>query len=222
MCLVLMLFVLDGSKVKGFGTIHRYEDVEIFKKEEDIMIGLKRRQNMRKIGFGIIIAVLVIVLITGSSMATSIAQDCITFDPEQATVVTENGTWWIVEGDHFRMDFDHEVEEAEQALEIIKYYGMNSRCFVGRPDPSMEYWLVNGNAPEGAMEGEDAIYFNPSALEVKQIQGRWKIVEGDHWLMDFDQQEGEARLALDIILMYDFSYMCYVGRPDPSMVYFRK
>jgi hypothetical protein len=46
-----MFLVLDRSKVKGFGTMHPYEDIEIFKKEEDIVIGLKRRQNMRKIGW---------------------------------------------------------------------------------------------------------------------------------------------------------------------------
>ena len=199
-----------------------YEDIEIFKKEEDIVIGLKRRQNMRKIGFGVVIAVLLIVLITKTSMATSIAQDCITFDPERLTVENINGNWKIVEGNHWLMDFDQEEGEARQALKIIKYYGMDSHCFVGRPNPSMEYWLVNGNAPAGPIEGEDAISFNPSALEVKQIQNRWKIVEGNHWLMDFDQEEGEARQALDIIVMYDFSNMCYVGRPDPSMVYFRK
>lgn len=72
------------------------------------------------------------------------------------------------------------------------------------------------------MRGEDAIPFNPSNLEVQRVRGRWKIVEGNHWLMDFDQHEGEARQSLSNILRYGFRYICFVGRPDPSMTYFRR
>jgi hypothetical protein len=71
------------------------------------------------------------------------------------------------------------------------------------------------------MSGEDAIGFNPDNLEVQRVRGRWKIVEGNHWLMDFDQQQDEARQSLSYILRYGFRYICFVGRPDPSMIYFR-
>jgi hypothetical protein len=87
----------------------------------------------------------------------------------------------------------------------------------------MEYYLdKRGEAPEGPMDGEDCIFFNPANLEVLFIQGRWKIVEGNSWLMDFDQNEDEARQALDYILLHGFRFICFVGRPNPSMTYFRK
>jgi hypothetical protein len=149
-------------------------------------------------------------------------RDCISFNPNLAKVQEAGGRWKIVVDGMWLLDFGRNQGEAKQALNIIQHYGMNSQCFVGRPYPSMEFYLVNGETPQGGMTGEDAIPFNPANLEVQYVRGRWKIVEGNHWVMDFDQQEGEARQALSYILRYGFRYICFVGRPDPSMTYFRK
>jgi hypothetical protein len=148
--------------------------------------------------------------------------DCIAFDPNRASVVLARRRWKIVVGRMWLLDFGSSKREADQSLKIIQHYGLNSQCFVGRPHPSMEFYLVNGRAPEGPMRGEDAIAFNPSNLEVQRVRGRWKIIEGSHWLMDFDQHEEEARQSLSYILRFGFRYICFVGRPDPSMTYFRK
>jgi hypothetical protein len=67
---------------------------------------------------------------------------------------------------------------------------------------------------------EDCIGFNPSKLKVDYIQGRYKIVEGSNWLMDFGNNKAEATTSLQIIQKYGFNQQCFVGRPDPSMQYF--
>ncbi|MGP1387954.1 MAG: trypsin-like serine peptidase [Thainema sp.] len=149
-------------------------------------------------------------------------RDCIPFNPSNAKVVQVRRRWKIEVDGMWLLDFGSQRNEAEQALKIIQHYGMNSQCFVGRPHPSMEFYLVKGQAPEGAFPGEDALPFKPQNLLVERVQGRWKITEGNHWLMDFDQQEDEARQALSYILRYGFRYICFVGRPAPSMTYFRK
>ncbi len=118
-------------------------------------------------------------------------------------------------------DFGNKESEARQALKIIKHYKMNSQCFVGRPGPSLEYYLVNGKAPVGAMPGEDAVPFDPNNAQVTNIGGRWKIVDGTHWILDFAEKKVEADTALKIIKKYKFSYICFVGRPGASMTYFR-
>lgn len=156
-----------------------------------------------------------------ADLVPSNLHDCIPFDPGQAAVVQAQGRWKIAVGGMWMLDFGSKKSEADQALKVIQDYGLNSQCFVGRPHPSMEYYLVDGQAPAGPMPGEDAIGFNSQALEVQRVRGRWKIVEGNRWLMDFDQQEDEARQALSNILRYGFRYICYVGRPNPSMTYFR-
>lgn len=157
-----------------------------------------------------------------ASLVSRNEHDCIPFDQARAQVVEARGRWKIAVGQMWLLDFGSSKGEAEQALKIIKHYGMNSQCFVGRPHPSMEFYLVNGQAPEDPMPGEDSIGFNPPNLEVQRVRGRWKIVEENHWLMDFDQHDDEARQALSYILRYGFRYICFVGRPHPSMTYFRK
>ena len=39
---------------------------------------------------------------------------------------------------------------------------------------------------------EDCIPFNPATIEVKEIDGRWKIVDGSHWMFDFGSNKAEA------------------------------
>jgi hypothetical protein len=43
-----------------------------------------------------------------------------------------------------------------------------------------------------------------------------------HAMLDFDQNKSEAWTALRIIWKYDFNYICFVGRPNPPMMYFRR
>ena len=149
-------------------------------------------------------------------------EDCIGFNPAKIEVKKVSGSWKIVEGSHWILDFGSNEAEARQALRIIKHYGMNRHCFVGRPDPSMDYWLVDGKAPAGSMVGEDCSGFNPAKIEVKKVSGSWKIVEGSHWILDFGSNEQEARTAFEIIRKYGFQFICFVGRPNPSMTYFRR
>jgi len=77
----------------------------------------------------------------------------------------------------------------------------------------MMYWLnAQGKAPSGLMAGEDAIPFNPGTIAVEQIGQRWKVADGNNWLLDFGPAEGNAKAALYFIKKYDFKYICFVGR----------
>lgn len=148
--------------------------------------------------------------------------DFIPFNPANALVEQINSRWKITVGSMIMLDFGSKRDEAEKALAIIQHYNMNCQCFVGRPHSSMEFFLVNGEAPQGTMANEDCIGFNPQNLLVQKIRGRWKVADGSLWLLDFDQKEDEARQALSYILRYGFRYICFIGRPNASMTYFRK
>jgi hypothetical protein len=39
------------------------------------------------------------------------------------------------------MSFGTRGNEARRAEEVIRHYRLNRHCFVGRPNPSMNYWL---------------------------------------------------------------------------------
>ncbi len=152
----------------------------------------------------------------------ALQEDCLSFNPNTTAVKNINGSWKIVDGNHWMFDFGNKKNEAYRALKIIKHYGMNQSCFVGRPDPSFQYMLVSGKAPKGGIPGEDCISFNPNTIQVKKISGRWKIVDGNHWMFDFGNKKAEAEKAFAVIKKYGFTRSCFVGRPDPSFLYLRK
>lgn len=148
-------------------------------------------------------------------------EDRLSFDNSCLRIVAEAGGRYLLTDGRSRMKVFPNRGEAEQALRIIRHYRFNSRGFVGRPGPSLEYWLKDDRAPVGSLPGEDAIRFNPRRLEVKHVQGSWKIVEGNCFLISFPNQ-AEATEALDVIRRYGFTHLCYVGRPNPSMTYLRR
>jgi hypothetical protein len=162
------------------------------------------------------------------SNAITIAQpqfqeDCIAFNPDNTAVQNVNGRWTIVEnGNHLMFNFEGDREKAEQSLRTIKRYRMNQSCFVGRPQPSFQYLLVNQAAPVGAMRGEDCIPFNPVTTKVSRINNRWKIVDGNHWMFDFEGNQAEAERSLSVIQKYGFNQSCYVGRPNAKFSYLRR
>jgi len=151
-----------------------------------------------------------------------LGQDCIRVDGSRLELRRRGGRWLIVAGDTLLKKFGARRDEARQALRVLRHYRIDRQCFVGRPKPSLEYYLSGDVAPRGAMPGEDCIGIDPRVVEAQQIGGRWKIVEGRHWLMDFGTQSTEARQALRIIKRYGFTRQCFVGRPHPSLTYWRR
>lgn len=149
-------------------------------------------------------------------------EDCIAFDPAHAAVKQAQGHWKVAAGNMWLMDFGANKAKADQALSVIRKYRLNKQCFVGRPNPSMQYYLSGNSAPADGMAGEDCIAFNPRNIQVKQAQGRWKIADGNSWLLDFEGNQAEAQQAHAIINKYGFSRICYVGRPNAPMTYFRR
>ena len=156
-----------------------------------------------------------------SSQSLSFSQDCIAFDSNAAQVRRYSSSWKLVAGTLWLRDFGDNEEQAQRALQIIQHYGLNRQCFVGRPNPSLEYYLADGRAPAGSLSGEDCTSFDPARLEIKRAGGRWKIAEADHWLLDFGNSRTEAERALEIIHAFGFTHLCWVGRPDPSFTYLR-
>jgi hypothetical protein len=148
--------------------------------------------------------------------------DCIPFDWRDVRVRNVSGSWKLVERGNWMLDFGNNSVGANTARSIIRRYRMTKQCFVGRPNASMQYWLRGNQAPVGPFQSEDCVRFNPARIEVRQVRGSWKIVEGSHWIMDFGANRAEAEEALAIVNQYGFRRMCFVGRPNPPMTYFRR
>ncbi|MEM9920986.1 MAG: hypothetical protein AAF990_22995 [Bacteroidota bacterium] len=159
------------------------------------------------------------------SVRPAVKEDCVKVDYRTAKLRCIKGNWTIVDGPqgrHAAFSFGNKVKEARKALRIIKQYKVTQSCFVGRPGPSLEYLLRQGKAPTGAIAQEDCVSFNPRTIKVKRINGRYKIVDGSHWVFDFGNSKAEAVKSLNIIKKHGFTKSCYVGRPGPSFEYMRK
>lgn len=149
-----------------------------------------------------------------------VSEVCLPFDP-QALRLERDGERFLMTDGRSRMKLFRDAREARRALSLIRRYETDAHCFIERPDPRLEYFLVDAEAPSGAADGEDCIAFDPDALEVRQVGGRTVLAEGDHYVLSFPNA-GEARQALGVIREHRFRFVCFVGRPDPSMVYMRE
>lgn len=151
--------------------------------------------------------------------------DCVGFNSNNLVVQAKNGKFIIVDGAHYLFAFDSRAE-ANKSLSILKAYNGTKSCFVGRPGPSMNYFLSNGDsAPQGYFQGEDCISFNPATVRVENVNGQgnhYRIVSGHMWMLDFGDKRFEAGRALRVIRDLGFTKQCFVGRPGPSFSYWRK
>ncbi len=147
-------------------------------------------------------------------------EDCLAFDPQRLDLKAESGRYLLTDG-RSRMKVFPDRKEARRAIKIIKRYNLDQHCFVGRPDPSMEYWTAHGEAPAGALAGEDCIGFDPNRLQIKREGAQWLMTDGRSRMRIFPSRR-EAEQALAVIKKYGFTKTCYIGRPDPAMTYFRK
>jgi hypothetical protein len=69
---------------------------------------------------------------------------------------------------------------------------------------------------------EDCAGFSALNAKIVQIDGHWKIVDGNYWIFDFGSRENEARRALMVIRHYRLNRYCFVGRPEPSFAYMKR
>jgi hypothetical protein len=152
----------------------------------------------------------------------SFDQDCLGLDPGAIEVEEDDsGGYRIVEGNSILLAFD-ELGNANRTRDVIQHYGFTQQCFVGRPDPPMAYWLVDGAPPVrdgGGLDSEDCLELDPDAIEVSEDgSGGYRIVEGSSILLAFDEL-GNANRTRDVIQHFGFTQQCFVGRPDPPMTY---
>jgi hypothetical protein len=152
-------------------------------------------------------------------LGSLIQEDCISFEGGLAIVEYIQGSWKIVVGNIWLLDFGDNQQEAIQSLNIIQYYGFNQQCFVGRPNPPMEYFLVNGQSPSGPFSGENCIGFNLDAMKTDDSKGWWRLSDGSTSLFYFGDQEAQAQNALQIINRHQFTHFCWVGE---NLAYFRQ
>ena len=112
---------------------------------------------------------------------------------------------------------------AIKSRDIIKHYGLNQNCYVGRPNAPMQYFKISGAYPSGSYPGQDAIAINPYNVQAKLVNGRWKVVDCNMWILDFGTNtatnQANAATAAALIKNNNLRSQCFVGRPNAPMMY---
>jgi 2-haloacid dehalogenase len=67
---------------------------------------------------------------------------------------------------------------------------------------------------------DDCLVLRPDAVQVQHVGGDWKLVDGSQQVLDFGASQANAERAQAVVAHYRFDRICFVGRPDPPMMYF--
>ena len=149
--------------------------------------------------------------------------DCLPFNLQSVQAKQIDGRWKIVDGDHYIVDFDSVRNNAIKSVSAMEYYKMNQICFVGRNSGRpMVFFLSDWKAPEGKIDDEDSMIFDPEQVRAEQIDGNWKLTCGSQALEDFGYDENSARESVQQVKYYGFTRKCLFGMPGPRLHYYVK
>ncbi len=148
------------------------------------------------------------------------AENLITFDPRTVELHWVDNRWHLHAGGIFLKDFGRREADAREALRLVRDLQLTQLGSVGTPQPVMEYWLANGQAPQGALPSLHLLPLDRDTLHVESIQGQWCVRNARQTFFNFGPHADEARRALEIIQHHGFTQIGYIGQPMPAMIYF--
>jgi hypothetical protein len=153
--------------------------------------------------------------LSGNSLsATSQTPDRTPFDWRQVQLRKEDGGWKLAAGSCVLADFGADEHAARLGLSAVQYYRFTERRQVGGESARFTYFLVGGQPPRGAMFGADGQPFQLNRLQVRQIEGRWTVCDGDQPLVEMGDKAEEANQVLDLIRRQQVDRLCRLGAAD--------
>ncbi len=146
------------------------------------------------------------------------AAQLVTFDPRIVELRWVDQRWQLTAGGVLLKDFGKREGEGRDAVRVIRELGLNQYGTVGSPQPVMEYWLANGQAPQGTPQGLHVVEIDSLSLRAEQIQGQWCVRDARRLLFNFGSHVEEAREALGVLRKYRFTRLGYLGQGSAVML----
>lgn len=162
--------------------------------------------------------------ISAPAAAQADRPDCLLVAPDLVHSAYVRGEWRVVQPSGLDKDanwlfsFGTGEAEANRAVSVIRNYGFNKQCFIGRPSATFQYWLINNSGPIGDMDGEECFAFNPNNIKVSSVGDRWYALDGNQKVFIF-KNEPDAIQAVRVIKQHKFYRRCWVGSPGQAMEY---
>ena len=148
--------------------------------------------------------------------------ECTKFKPANITVSRTSSGYAVTEYNKSILQVGGSRAEARLALHLMQFYSMTRVCRVAGTEPAFTYYKSGEKSPRGAVAGEDCVGFNPKKVKHVKKGDTYFLVEGSRSIVALGKNEGAAKKVRSIVREIGFKNICYVGRPQPSMVYFRK
>jgi hypothetical protein len=155
-----------------------------------------------------------------SAPVAEVAENLQALDPSAVNLRWERQHWLLVDGERILKDFGRRESDGRQALRAIQELRLDQYGTVGTPSPLMEYWLSNGQAPQGIAPGLRRVTFDAATLRVERMQSQWCLRDAKMILFNFGFHAEEARQALAIIQKYGFTEIGVIGPAQPAMFVF--
>jgi hypothetical protein len=140
--------------------------------------------------------------------------DRVPFDWRRVQARLDGNEWKLTADSLVLANFGPDQEAARRALDAIRYYRFTEQHLVGRPTRYFSYYLVNGMAPRGAPFGMQAEPFQPDALAVRQVEGKWALCMADRAVITLGDRREEASDLLQVIRRQRFDLLCRVGKAE--------
>ncbi|MEE8444967.1 MAG: hypothetical protein V3S44_06415 [Alphaproteobacteria bacterium] len=144
------------------------------------------------------------------------------FDPTSLSVTRTSKGYAVTERNKTILHIGDSRPEARLAMHLMQHYSMNKFCRVTETDPEFSFFTSANKSPRGAVGGEDCVAFNPKKVRHVKKGDRYFLVERSHSIAALGPNERAAKKVRDAVRDYGFKNICFIGRPNPSMVYFRR
>jgi hypothetical protein len=146
------------------------------------------------------------------------AETLVSIRPQLIDLQWKDDRWQLVDGGEPIKDFGRREQEAKIALYLIRELGLTQRGTIGAPQPVLEYWLANGQAPVGPVPGLRTRPIDLATLRVEELQKQWVVRDLYQILFNFGTGENDARQAAAVLQKYHFSQLGAVGQGTPLML----
>jgi hypothetical protein len=117
-----------------------------------------------------------------------------------------------------RAEFNQSFARRQLIIHLSSGNQLRVEVFTQFTDTSGRASYFDSDLFKKAAAAEDCIPFNPTTVSAALVQGNWKLVSGNMWMLDFGNKQDEAKKAEAIVKHYQFNRQCFVGRP-PSFTY---
>jgi hypothetical protein len=148
--------------------------------------------------------------------------EMVKIDPHKVEARKDGGDWVVAAGSEVLGRFGPTEWAARDAARTVRDANFNEFCKLGGTS-ALTFFLHDGKAPNRAPTGAQERAFDPTALKVQQLNGKWSVTEGNRPLFDVSgPQEGDV--VVRVVKAFGFDQVAHLtaGGPKGGVTYFIK